>query len=661
MNNITRTVINDRLQGIITLAGSIKDYRYSRKHPKIVLSRSEGACTDGESIWLPVQTVAQDYYNRAKINALLLHERGHNLYTPDYKFPSCEQNELANVVEDIKIDFLTRSLIRSGNSLWVNLVMEYTDVYLKRGVTSFGLSHTFNLLVLTEGYIRIAIHSGNERLVEKLGLLKSCLDKHLATQTTLQSAIYMGGIKAQVDAVFMLIANELPTFEVTNVVNALWELYKKLLKNRTSSASENGKGGNKAPKKTSSQAKSSERNQNNSEKSGEDSQNKTDESSDSGSDENSSSAESSDSGKDSDKSDKTGQNDSSEDSDNSSNDDKGSFFFDDFKEELKSESASQTIDEEAKDFLDEDHIYEIQDYENSQRDGVDFCSRTPSLPTKAEMDSFLNEVKYARSVNEPSENSYAKTYKASTWNRLIRVSDVRKETAKLKKALKAYKPKFYTIPKASGSVLRQNALHRLATGKYEPKPFLKKGKGRDLSTEVCFLLDVSGSMHGNSICSLVKTMSYLQHVMSEIKTRSLTTSIYAFEDRCYLVKKAGPTFKPEDLKKIPKPRNSTYGYAALRQVTRELIQRKANRKILICLTDGSWTDTNSRFNLDVYQNLGIESYGVYLDSDPSASVESLKKYSDCYPNFPSWFVVDTNNIRKFYLTLLEELLTVGKN
>ena len=673
MNNITKTVIKDRLQGLITLAGSIKDFYYRRNTPRIVLSQSEGACTDGKSIWLPVQIVAQDYYNRAKINALLLHERGHNLYTPDYNsLQEREQHELANVVEDIKVDFLTRSLIRSGNSLWVNLVMEYTELYLKRGVMDFSLTNTFNLLILTEGYRRIAIHSGNERLVEMITRLRDQLDAHLATKTTVSSQSYMGKVKAQVDEIFMMLSHSMPNLSLVQVIDALWKLYKDLLKNRTPIPSGDGLAGNKVLKSNSSRVRRTDDKQNSTENADEETQ-QSDESSTDTCDEDTSLSETADKDNEQDASEKDNtsslseqskdesQTDSSMDSADDSETEEGTFFFDDFKEDLKSQPVSKNIDDDAKDFLEQSHTYEIREYESGQYDGVDFCKRIPCLPSKSEMESFLGQIKYLSPISAPTKRTLARTYKKDGWNYLFKVTDVRKETLKLKNALKAYKPKFHTVPNASGSVLRQNALHRLATGKYEPKPFVKKGKGRDLSTEVCFLLDVSGSMNGSSIISLVKTMSYLQHAISEIKTNSLSTSIYAFEDYCYLVKKPGTPFKQEDLKNIPNPHNSTCGYTAMKQVTRELMKRKANRKIIICLTDGDWTDSNARFNLDVYQSLGIEVYGVYLSNNTSRDVNSLRDFSGSYPNFPYWFVVDIYNIRNFYITLLEELLRVSKD
>ena len=239
--------------------------------------------------------------------------------------------------------------------------------------------------------------------------------------------------------------------------------------------------------------------------------------------------------------------------------------------------------------------------------------------------------------------------------------------SKLREALKAYTPKQYTKPVKAGFKLNSQQIHKIGQGQYVPKPFMKKDKGVDLSTEIVFLADISGSMgldlHNNctrdSISSrydmMAASLKILFNSLQRVGNNNLLINLATFGSKVKVIKRAKDPFSVLE-KKMPDVSGSTEGRGATLWAIDVLRKSKAHRKIIICLTDGGW-DSTCDINPKAIHALGIETYGIVFNSIYEAEKLIQHKY---IPTFDRLFQV-AGNLEEFYLKFLTELLSNSPN
>ena len=239
--------------------------------------------------------------------------------------------------------------------------------------------------------------------------------------------------------------------------------------------------------------------------------------------------------------------------------------------------------------------------------------------------------------------------------------------SKLREALKAYTPKQYTKPVKAGFKLNSQQIHKIGQGQYVPKPFMKKDKGVDLSTEIVFLADISGSMgldlHNNhardSISSrydmMAASLKILFNSLQRVGNNNLLINLATFGSKVKVIKRAKDPFSVLE-KKMPNVSGSTEGRGATLWAIDVLRKSKAHRKIIICLTDGGW-DSTCNINPKAIHALGIETYGIVFNSIYEAEKLIQHKY---IPTFDRLFQV-AGNLEEFYLKFLTELLSNSPN
>ena len=239
--------------------------------------------------------------------------------------------------------------------------------------------------------------------------------------------------------------------------------------------------------------------------------------------------------------------------------------------------------------------------------------------------------------------------------------------SKLREALKAYTPKQYTKPVKAGFKLNSQQIHKIGQGQYVPKPFMKKDKGVDLSTEIVFLADISGSMgldlHNNhardSISSrydmMAASLKILFNSLQRVGNNNLLINLATFGSKVKVIKRAKDPFSVLE-KKMPDVSGSTEGRGATLWAIDVLRKSKAHRKIIICLTDGGW-DSTCNINPKAIHALGIETYGIVFNNIYEAEKMIQHKY---IPTFDRLFQVE-GNLEEFYLKFLTELLSNTPN
>lgn len=256
-----------------------------------------------------------------------------------------------------------------------------------------------------------------------------------------------------------------------------------------------------------------------------------------------------------------------------------------------------------------------------------------------------------KEIEEHPDNLHDEKYWEQLENKAFR--DNISLLGKLKQALNAYKPKYFTSPCKSGFKLNKAQIHNIASGQHVNKPFSRKEKGIDLSTEIVFLTDVSGSMQGERANRVNETMLVLCDALKKVGN-NLKVTIGAYDTYVYSVKKSSEPFSMLKTK-MPHPYGYTRGEKAMLWALKCLRHSKANRRIIICLTDGEWDTVKSKEHYDLIRKAGIETYGLgYMTI---SQIQNLIDNSKL-PHFDRWFVVG-DDLKEFYLKFLTELLTIA--
>ena len=162
-----------------------------------------------------------------------------------------------------------------------------------------------------------------------------------------------------------------------------------------------------------------------------------------------------------------------------------------------------------------------------------------------------------------------------------------------------------------------NALYQIPAGT-STRVFQAATKGRSTRTAVSFLVDNSGSMGGQKIDEAKKAAVALNEALDRLP--GITTEIlgftYGYPDQCH--HRIGKSFKNRDASGVMGfcAGGGNADGSAVRWAARRLLAQKADRRILIVLSDGWPTDgssnpeTDLRAAVEAATKHGVETFGI---------------------------------------------------
>ena len=697
----TKEEVQNRLLGLQNLLATIKPMGQKVGCPKYQMPMVQfGGCpsTNGRTITLPLAMMAAKSYDRAQIIHFLTHELGHVFFTPEApkgfrevkaqfkKLGDALAFEFLNVVEDIRVDFLGDKIIKSSKTFGeYTLLSTLSPEYQKMTLTKAPLERVFGLAMILEGYLEIYTSAVLKRKVEPfLNALKAKLESYISKRRlkwyepdykeTTQK------IKGIVRKLSSCSENWYWDMETTQYAfDSMCNLFKKYFKEAAEEEKEqqgNDKGSDSDDKSDDSQESNDK---------SDDSQESNDKSdnSEESEDESEGSSESDDDSEDSEESE-----DESEgsESDNKSDDSQESEDKSDDSEESEAKRKGETAimrgfresqqimkedGNEVVDLLQKTQLESCGDLFDRHSSGANvftFDNSKGAKDVKSQLEKASEAAKEVCSADY-QQNAVGEVKSQAYWdfvnNRIV--GKCTNLVSKLREALKAYTPKQYTKPVKAGFKLNSQQIHKIGQGQYVPKPFMKKDKGVDLSTEIVFLADISGSMgldlHNNctrdSISSrydmMAASLKILFNSLKRVGNNNLLINLATFGSKVKVIKRAKDPFSVLE-KKMPDVSGSTEGRGATLWAIDVLRKSKAHRKIIICLTDGGW-DSTCNINPKAIHALGIETYGIVFNSIYEAEKLIQHKY---IPTFDRLFQV-AGNLEEFYLKFLTELLSNSPN
>ena len=697
----TKEEVQNRLLGLQNLLATIKPIGQKVGCPKYQMPMVQfGGCpsTNGRTITLPLAMMAAKSYDRAQIIHFLTHELGHVFFTPEApkgfrevkaqfkKLGDKLAFEFFNVVEDIRVDFLGDKIIKSSKTFGeYTLLSTLTPEYQAMHLTKAPLERVFGLTLILEGYLEIYSSDVFKKKAEPfLNALKTKLQSYISKRRLKwYEADYKETtqkIKGIVRKLSSCSENWYWDMETTQYAfDSMCNLFKKYFKEAAEEEKEqqgNDKGSDSDDKSDDSQESNDK---------SDDSQESNDKSdnSEESEDESEGSSESDDDSEDSEESE-----DESEgsESDNKSDDSQESEDKSDDSEESEAKRKGETAimrgfresqqimkedGNEVVDLLQKTQLESCGDLFDRHSSGANvftFDNSKGAKDVKSQLEKASEAAKEVCSADY-QQNAVGEVKSQAYWdfvnNRIV--GKCTNLVSKLREALKAYTPKQYTKPVKAGFKLNSQQIHKIGQGQYVPKPFMKKDKGVDLSTEIVFLADISGSMgldlHNNhardSISSrydmMAASLKILFNSLKRVGNNNLLINLATFGSKVKVIKRAKDPFSVLE-KKMPDVSGSTEGRGATLWAIDVLRKSKAHRKIIICLTDGGW-DSTCNINPKAIHALGIETYGIVFNNIFEAEKLIQHKY---IPTFDRLFQV-AGNLEEFYLKFLTELLSNSPN
>ena len=687
----TKEEVQNRLLGLQNLLATIKPMGQKVGCPKYQMPMVQfGGCpsTNGRTITLPLAMMAAKSYDRAQIIHFLTHELGHVFFTPEApkgfrevkaqfkKLGDALAFEFLNVVEDIRVDFLGDKIIKSSKTFGeYTLLSTLSPEYQKMTLTKAPLERVFGLAMILEGYLEIYTSAVLKRKVEPfLNALKAKLESYISKRRlkwyepdykeTTQK------IKGIVRKLSSCSENWYWDMETTQYAfDSMCNLFKKYFKEAAEEEKEqqgNDKGSDSDDKSDDSQESNDK--SDNSEESEDESEGSS-ESDDDSEDSEESEDESEGSESDNKSDDSQESEDKSDDSEESEAKRKGeTAIMRGFREsqQIMKEDGNEVVDLLQKTQL--ESCGDLFDRHSSGANVFTFDNSKGAKDVKSQLEKASEAAKKVCSADY-QQNAVGEVKSQAYWdfvnNRIV--GKCTNLVSKLREALKAYTPKQYTKPVKAGFKLNSQQIHKIGQGQYVPKPFMKKDKGVDLSTEIVFLADISGSMgldlHNNhardSISSrydmMAASLKILFNSLKRVGNNNLLINLATFGSKVKVIKRAKDPFSVLE-KKMPDVSGSTEGRGATLWAIDVLRKSKAHRKIIICLTDGGW-DSTCNINPKAIHALGIETYGIVFNSIYEAEKLIQHKY---IPTFDRLFQV-AGNLEEFYLKFLTELLSNSPN
>ena len=689
----TKEEVQNRLLGLKNLLSTIKPMGQKAGCHKYDMPLIKfGGCpsTNRRSITLPLAMMAAKSYDRAQIIHFLTHELGHVFFTPEAapngfrevkaqfkKLGDALAFEFLNVVEDIRVDFLGDKIIKSSKTFGeYALLSTLTPEYQAMHLTKAPLERVFGLAMILEGYAEIYSSDIFKKKVEPfLNALKKKLVSYISKRRlkwyepdykeTAQK------IKEIVRKLSSCSENWYWDMETTQYAfESMCNLFKKYFKEAAEEEKEqqgNNKGSDSDDKSDDSQEsndKSDDSQESEDESEGSESEDKSDDSQES--EDESEGSESDNKSDDSQESE-----DESEGSEKSGAKRKGeSAIMRGFRESQQIMQEQEENRNEVVDLLRHTGLEScgnLFDRHSSGANVFTFDNSKGAKDVKRQLEKASEAAKEVCSADyQQSAVGYVQSqaYWDSVNNRIA--GKCTNLVSKLREALKAYTPKQYTKPVKAGFKLNGQQIHKIGQGQYVPKPFMKKDKGVDLSTEIVFLADISGSMgldvnDNNARGSITRydmmtaSLKILFNSLQRVGNNNLLINLATFSDKVKVIKRARDPFSVLE-KKMPDVDSSTNGGDATLWAIDVLRKSKAHRKIIICLTDGGW-DSTCDINPKAIHALGIETYGIVFNSINDAEKLIQHKY---IPTFDRLFQVG-GNLEEFYLKFLTELLSNTPN
>ena len=712
----TKEEVQNRLLGLQNLLATIKPIGQKVGCPKYQMPMVQfGGCpsTNGRTITLPLAMMAAKSYDRAQIIHFLTHELGHVFFTPEApkgfrevkaqfkKLGDKLAFEFFNVVEDIRVDFLGDKIIKSSKTFGeYTLLSTLTPEYQKMSLTKAPLERVFGLAMILEGYLEIYTSAVLKRKVEPfLNALKKKLVSYISKR---RLKWYEPDYKETTQKIKEIVCklsscseNWYWDMETTQYAfDSMCDLFKKYFKEAAEEEKEQ-QGNNSDSSKGSESDDKSDDSQESNDKSddSQESEDKSDNSEES-EDESEGSSESDDDSEDSEESEDESEGSESEDeskgseSEDKSDDSQESEDKSDDSEETEAKRKGETAimrgfresqqimkmkedRNEVVDLLQNTQLESCGDLFDRHSSGANvftFDNSKGAKDVKSQLEKASEAAKKVCSADY-QQNAVGEVKSQAYWdfvnNRIV--GKCTNLVSKLREALKAYTPKQYTKPVKAGFKLNSQQIHKIGQGQYVPKPFMKKDKGVDLSTEIVFLADISGSMgldlHNNctrdSISSrydmMAASLKILFNSLQRVGNNNLLINLATFGSKVKVIKRAKDPFSVLE-KKMPDVSGSTEGRGATLWAIDVLRKSKAHRKIIICLTDGGW-DSTCDINPKAIHALGIETYGIVFNNIYEAEKLIQHKY---IPTFDRLFQV-AGNLEEFYLKFLTELLSNSPN
>lgn len=721
----TKEEVQNRLLGLQNLLATIKPMGQKVDCPKYKLPKVQfGGCpsTNGFTITLPLAMMAAKSYDRAQIIHFLTHELGHVFFTPEdpkgfrevkaqfKKLGDALAFEFFNVVEDIRVDFLGDKIIKSSKTFGeYTLLSTLTHEYQAMHLTKAPLERVFGLAMILEGYMEIYSSDVFKKKAEPfLMLLKTKLASYISKRRLKwYEADYKEAAEKVKNIVRKLSSCSESWFwdmETTQYAfDSMCNLFKKYFKEAAEEEKEQGNNkGSDSSKGSESNDKSDDSQKSEDESEGsEESEDKSDDSQES-EDESEGSNESDDDSEDSeeseDKSEGSESDGDSEDSEESEDESEGSESDNKSDDSQESEDESEGSEKSGAKRKGESAIMRgfresqqiMQEQEENRNEVVDLLQNTQldscgdlfdrhssganvftfdnskgAKDVKSQLEKASEAAKEVCSADY-QQNAVGEVMSQAYWdfvNKRI-AGKCTNLVSKLREALKAYTPKQYTKPVKAGFKLNSQQIHKIGQGQYVPKPFMKKDKGVDLSTEIVFLADISGSMGWDinndhtGICRydmMAASLKILFNSLQRVGNNNLLINLATFGRLVKVIKRARDPFSVLE-KKMPNVSGSTEGREATLWAIDVLRKSKAHRKIIICLTDGGW-DSTCDINPKAIHALGIETYGIVFNNIYEAEKLIQNKY---IPAFDRLFQVE-GNLEEFYLKFLTELLSNTPN
>ena len=716
----TKEEVQNRLLGLQNLLATIKPMGQKVGCPKYQIPMVQfGGCpsTNGLTITLPLAMMAAKSYDRAQIIHFLTHELGHVFFTPeapkDFRELKAQFKKLGdklafeffNVVEDIRVDFLGDKIIKSSKTFGeYTLLSTLTHEYQAMHLTKAPLERVFGLAMILEGYMEIYSSDVFKKKAEPfLNALKAKLQSYISKR---RLKWYEPDYKEAAEKVKNIVRklsscseNWYWDMETTQYAfDSMCDLFKKYFKEAAEEEKEQQGNNSDESNDKSDDSQESEDKSDNSEESEDESEGSSE-----------SDDDSEDSEESEDKSEGSESDDDSEDSEESEDKSEGSELEDESEgseSEDKSDDSQESEDKsddseetEAKrkgetaimrGFRESQQIMKMKEDRNEvvdllQNTQLESCgdlfdrhssganvftfdNSKGAKDVKSQLEKASEAAKEVCSADY-QQNAVGEVKSQAYWdfvnNRIV--GKCTNLVSKLREALKAYTPKQYTKPVKAGFKLNSQQIHKIGQGQYVPKPFMKKDKGVDLSTEIVFLADISGSMgldlHNNhardSISSrydmMAASLKILFNSLQRVGNNNLLINLATFGSKVKVIKRAKDPFSVLE-KKMPDVSGSTEGRGATLWAIDVLRKSKAHRKIIICLTDGGW-DSTCNINPKAIHALGIETYGIIFNNIYEAEKMIQHKY---IPTFDRLFQVG-GNLEEFYLKFLTELLSNTPN
>ena len=679
----TKEEVQNRLLGLQNLLATIKPMGQKVGCPKYQMPMVQfGGCpsTNGRTITLPLAMMAAKSYDRAQIIHFLTHELGHVFFTPEApkgfrevkaqfkKLGDKLAFEFFNVVEDIRVDFLGDKIIKSSKTFGeYTLLSTLSPEYQKMTLTKAPLERVFGLAMILEGYMEIYSSDVFKKKAEPfLNALKTKLQSYISKR---RLKWYEPDYKEAAEKVKNIVRklsscseNWYWDMETTQYAfDSMCNLFKKYFKEAAEEEKEqqgNDKGSDSDDKSDDSQESNDK---------SDDSQESNDKSDNSEESEDESEGSESDNKSD----DSQESEDKSDDSEESEAKRKGeTAIMRGFRESQQIMKMKEDRNEVV-DLLQNTQLESCGDLFDRHSSGANvftFDNSKGAKDVKSQLEKASEAAKKVCSADY-QQNAVGEVKSQAYWdfvnNRIV--GKCTNLVSKLREALKAYTPKQYTKPVKAGFKLNSQQIHKIGQGQYVPKPFMKKDKGVDLSTEIVFLADISGSMgldlHNNhardSISSrydmMAASLKILFNSLQRVGNNNLLINLATFGSKVKVIKRAKDPFSVLE-KKMPDVSGSTEGRGATLWAIDVLRKSKAHRKIIICLTDGGW-DSTCNINPKAIHALGIETYGIVFNNIFEAEKLIQHKY---IPTFDRLFQV-AGNLEEFYLKFLTELLSNSPN